>query len=74
MKNRKTFKVQGQIVNVRIYRNKLNIASTFENKQKTYLTVNYSTIEEAREKFDKYDKDNANSFVTHFNNPYLINK
>jgi hypothetical protein len=74
MKSRKSFRVKNQRVNVRVTKNRLQISSTFENKEVANLTVEYPSIEEAQERFDKYDKDNADAFVSHFNNPYLINK
>ena len=74
MKNRKTFRVKNQIVNVRVTKNILQISSTFEKKEAANLSVEYPSIEEAQVRFDKYDKDNADAFVSHFNNPYLINK
>jgi hypothetical protein len=74
MKSRKSFRVKNQRVNVRVTKNRLQISSTFENKEVANLTVEYPSIEESQERFDKYDKDNADAFVSHFNNPYLINK
>ena len=72
MKNRKFFKINDQAVNVRVSKNVLEITSKFKEKENAKLSVTYPSEELAQTRFDKYDEDNADAFVNHFNNPYLI--